>query len=110
MIERIVVEGFESLRKVDLSLGRMNLFIGANATGKSNLLDAFRVLAGIGRGFTIDEILNGKPRSATGEVWERIRGGTTHVRFSGSDGADEITIKVYGKWDAGLAVNWPDGS
>ena len=109
MIERIVVEGFESLRKVDLSLGRMNLFIGANATGKSNLLDAFRVLAGIGRGFTIDEILNGKPRSATGEVWERIRGGTTHARFSGSDGADEITIKVYGKWDAGLAVNWPDG-
>ena len=109
MIERIVVEGFESLRKVDLLLGRMNLFIGANATGKSNLLDAFRVLAGIGLGFTIDEILNGKPRSATGEVWERIRGGTTHACFSGSDGAGEIAIKVYGKWDAGLALNWPDG-
>ena len=41
VIERIVVEGFESLRKVDLSLGRMNPFIGASATGKSNLLDAF---------------------------------------------------------------------
>ena len=42
MIERIVIENFESLRKVDLSLGRMNLFIGANATGKSNVLGAFR--------------------------------------------------------------------
>ena len=109
MIERIVIEGFESLRKVDLSLGRMNLFIGANATGKSNLFDAFRVLAGIGRGFAIDEVLNGKPRSATGEVWERIRGGTAHACFGGSDGADEITIKVYGKWDGILAMNRPDG-
>lgn len=109
MIERIVIENFESLRKVDLSLGRMNLFIGANATGKSNVLDAFRLLAGIGHGFTIDEILNGKPRRATSEVWERIRGGTEHVCFSGSDGTGEIAIEVYGKWDAGLARNWPEG-
>ena len=109
VIERIVIEGFESLRKVDLSLGRMNLFIGANATGKSNLFDAFRVLAGIGRGFSIDEILNGKPRSATGEVWERIRGGTAHACFDGSDGGGEITIKVYGKWDSILEMTYPDG-
>ena len=109
MIERIVVEGFESLRKVDLSLGRMNLFIGANATGKSNLLDAIRVLAGIGRGFTIDEILNGKPRSATGEAWERIRGGTAYACFRGPDVADQVGIKVYGKWDGSSARTWPDG-
>ena len=109
MIERIVIEGFESLRKVDLSLGRMNLFIGANATGKSNLLDAFQVLAGIGRGFSTDEILNGKPRSATGEVWERIRGGSAHACFGGSDGPGEITIKVYGKWDGILAMTCPEG-
>ena len=109
MIERIVIENFESLRKVDLSLGRMNLFIGANATGKSNVLDAFRLLAGIGHGFTIDQILNGKPRSATGEVWERIRGGTEHACFAGSDGTGEIAIEVYGKWDAGFARNWPEG-
>ena len=109
VIERIVIEGFESLRKVDLSLGRMNLFIGANATGKSNLFDAFRVLAGIGRGFAIDEVLNGKPRSATGEVWERIRGGTAHACFDGSGSGGEITIKVYGKWDGILAMNCPGG-
>ena len=109
MIERIVIRNFESLRKVDLSLGRMNLFIGANATGKSNVLDAFRLLAGIGHGFTIDEILNGKLRSATGEVWERIRGGTEHACFDGSDGTGEIAIDVYGKWDAGFARNWPEG-
>ena len=43
MIERIVIENFKSLRKVDLKLGRMNLFIGSNASGKSNFFDALRI-------------------------------------------------------------------
>ena len=68
MIDRIVIENFKSLRKVDLSLGRLNLFIGTNASGKSNFLDALRVLQGIGSGFTISEILDGKPPSATREA------------------------------------------
>ena len=81
MIDRIVIENFKSLRRVDLALGRMNLFVGANGSGKSNLLDALRVLQGIGNGFTISEILDGKPRSATSEVWEGIRGGGRHTLF-----------------------------
>ena len=48
VIERIDIENFKSLRKVDLSLGRMNLFIGSNASGKSNFLEVLRVLEGIG--------------------------------------------------------------
>ena len=40
MIDRIIVENFKSLRRIDLTLGRMNLFVGANASGKSNFLDA----------------------------------------------------------------------
>ena len=82
MIERIVIENFKSLRRVDLSLGRMNLFIGANASGKSNFLDALRVLQGIGSGFTISEILDGKPRSATSGVWDGVRGGSDGACFA----------------------------
>ena len=63
--------------RVDLSLGRLNLFIGTNASGKSNFLDALRVLQGIGSGFTISEIFDGKPPSATREMWEGIRGGSS---------------------------------
>ena len=48
MIDRIIVENFKSLRRIDLTLGRMNLFVGANASGKSNFLDVLRVLQGIG--------------------------------------------------------------
>ena len=42
MIDRIVIENFKSLRRVDLKLGRLNLLVGANGSGKLNLLDALR--------------------------------------------------------------------
>lgn len=83
MITEIEIEGFKSLEKVRLKLGGLNLFVGANASGKSNFFDALRVLQGIGYGLTIDEILNGKPKSASSLAWEGIRGGSPRARFSG---------------------------
>ncbi|MCY4122011.1 MAG: AAA family ATPase, partial [Acidobacteria bacterium] len=83
MIDRIVVENFKSLRRVDLTLGRMNLLVGANASGKSNFLDLLRVLQGIGNGFTFSQILDGKPQSATSAVWDGIRGGSRLACFAG---------------------------
>ena len=109
MIERIVIENFKSLRKVDLALGRVNLFIGTNASGKSNFLEALRVLEGIGNGFTIQEILNGKPKTSTSDVWEGVRGGSGHACFAGSDDAGEIAIKVYGKWHGIMTLTRPEG-
>ncbi|HSK75287.1 MAG TPA: AAA family ATPase [Thermoanaerobaculia bacterium] len=85
MITEIEIEGFKSLKKVHLKLGGLNLFIGANASGKSNFFDALQVLQGIGYGLTIEEIFNGKPKSATSEVWEGIRGGSSRVAFSGKN-------------------------
>lgn len=91
MIERIVIDNFKSLRRVELSLGRMNLFIGTNASGKSNFLDALRVLQGVGNGFTISEILDGKPKSATSEVWDGIRGGSAKACFTDDAGRDPLS-------------------
>ena len=96
MIDRIIIENFKSLRKVDLSLGRLNLFIGTNASGKSSFLDALRFLQGIGSGFTITEILDGKPRTATSEIWEGIRGGSSNACLRGTK---EVTIAAYGTLD-----------
>ena len=84
MIDHIVIENFKSLRRVELSLGRVNLFIGANASGKSNFLDALRVLQGLGNGFTIREILDGKPKGATSDVWAGVRGGSARACFVGA--------------------------
>ena len=106
MIERIVIENFKSLRKVDLSLGRMNLFIGTNASGKSNFLDALRVLQGIGSGFTINETLNGKPKGATSEVWEGIRGGCAHACFSGARDGKQVEITAYGVLEQSPPLAW----
>lgn len=76
MLERLIIERFKSLERVELRLGKLNLFIGTNASGKSNLLDALRVLQGVGYGFTISEIFDGKPKGASSVVWDGIRGGS----------------------------------
>ena len=81
MISEIRIEGFKSLEKVELTLGNFNLFVGTNASGKSNFFDALRVVQGIGYGLTIDEIFNGKPKSANSEVWQAIRGGSAKAHF-----------------------------
>ena len=53
MIEQITIKNFKSFKDVTLKLGPLNIFIGANASGKSNFFDALRVLQGIGYGFTL---------------------------------------------------------
>lgn len=97
MINRIVIDNFKSLQRVDLTLGALNLFIGTNASGKSNFFDALRVLQGIGSGFTISEILDGKPKSATSEVWDGIRGGSAKACFADGNGSGEVSLTVSGK-------------
>lgn len=40
MISRIDIENYKSIDKLTLSLGRVNIFIGENGAGKSNILEA----------------------------------------------------------------------
>ena len=94
MIEHIEIEGFKSLEKVSLDLGPLNIFVGTNASGKTNLLEALRVLQGIGYGYTVDEIFNGKPKSANSEVWDGIRGGSKFARFLGSTHDIRFSVKA----------------
>ncbi len=106
MIDRIVIKNFKSFRNVDLKLGRMNLFIGTNASGKSNFLEALRVLQGIGNGFTIGEILDGKPKSAITQAWPGIRGGSRYALFTGAEDGDEVTIEISGTLPGIPERNW----
>lgn len=51
MLRTLQIRRFRSLYEVDLDLGRINLFIGANGAGKSNVLEAIGVLsAALARG------------------------------------------------------------
>lgn len=83
MIDEIEIKSFKSIKHAKLNLGRLNIFIGTNASGKSNFFDAFKFLQGIGYGFTIDEILNGKSKSVSSVEWDGIRGGNTNILFNG---------------------------
>lgn len=51
MLKKLTVERFKSIRYATLDLGRINLFIGGNGAGKSNILEATGVLsAAVDRG------------------------------------------------------------
>ncbi|SPE50460.1 conserved hypothetical protein [Verrucomicrobia bacterium] len=45
MISKFKIESFKSIESAELELGRVNVFIGANGSGKSNLLEALGLLA-----------------------------------------------------------------
>lgn len=107
MIDRITVRNFKSLHEVDLSLGRMNLFIGANSSGKSNLLEAFRVLQGVGRGLTIREVLDGTVGNNGALDWNGVRGGSAKVCSIGNlNPNQEVTIRARGTLEAHLSDRW----
>lgn len=40
MLEKLRIENYKSIDKLELSLGRVNVFIGENGSGKSNILEA----------------------------------------------------------------------
>ena len=50
------------------------------------MLEALRFLQGLSFGFTVDEVLNGKPKTAASDVWEGLRGGSKHAGFKRPDG------------------------
>lgn len=57
MLSRIGVRAFKSLENVDIEPGLVNVFIGANGSGKSNLLEAIGVLGAAAFGRVDDESL-----------------------------------------------------
>lgn len=57
VLKSISVKAFKSLVDLELELGRINVFIGANGSGKSNLLEALGVLGAAASGRVDDEAL-----------------------------------------------------
>jgi len=57
MITKITVRCFKSLESIEVDLGVVNVFVGANGSGKSNLLEAVGVLGAAAFGRVDDESL-----------------------------------------------------
>jgi predicted ATPase len=84
VINSLRLTHFKNFRDATLKLGPFTVLIGANASGKSNIRDAFLFLHGIGRGYSLAEILDEK-YSGGARVWAGTRGGTTEVAYWGSN-------------------------
>ncbi len=57
MITKITIKNYKSIEKIDLSLGRINVFIGENGAGKSNILEAIALAGAASAGKLDNEFL-----------------------------------------------------
>ena len=79
MITSIRLINFKNFADETFRVGPFTIIVGANASGKSNVRDAFRFLHGIGRGYTLAEIIGGKYGPGGQRQWEPIRGATNEI-------------------------------
>ena len=90
MITSLRLVDFKNFADETLHLGPFTLIVGANASGKSNIRDAFRFLNGVGYGYTLAEIVGGK----YGADWQPIRGAANEIiRFGQAEFAFEVEVK-----------------
>lgn len=87
MITAIEIENYKSINKLKLDLGRVNVFIGENGAGKSNILEAI-ALAGAAAAEKLDtEFLSSRGIRVTNPEYMRMA-------FPGSNANDPIKINI----------------
>ena len=79
MITSLRLVNFKNFADEELRVGPFTVIVGANASGKSNIRDAFRFLHGIGRGYTLAEIIGGKYGAGGQLEWAGIRGAMDEI-------------------------------
>lgn len=112
MIDRIVINNFKSIEKVDLELGRLNVLIGANGSGKSNVLEAIGMVAAKnGNTIELDSMAQRGVRIAMPELmvnsfYGKVASRAIRLRFENEDGYVRYTItkkdedSIYTPWKA----------
>jgi predicted ATPase len=81
MIRQIQVRNFKSMQDAVVPLGSLTIVVGANATGKSNLLEAMRLVRGLAAGMTTTEAVFGRIHHSGEREWRGIRGGMGEFYF-----------------------------
>lgn len=80
-LSRLVLRGYKSIAECDLALGRLNVLIGANGAGKSNLIGFFRL---------INRILDEQLQSAVG-----LAGGPDVLLHFGRKKTETLDAELY---------------
>ena len=79
-IKRIEVKNFKSFKDLRVDLGRFNVLIGANASGKSNFVSIFRFLR--------DIVIWGLDNAVS------LQGGVEYIRNINISSNEDLYIKV----------------
>jgi AAA15 family ATPase/GTPase len=115
MIKEIKIENFKSIQSLNLELGRLNVFIGANGSGKSNILEGIAFgAAAIGdrlenlflsaRGVRISE-----PNLMLPAFKKTVEDSTFFFNY-GKNETLKIRLAFNGKWQKGLMLDKEDSS
>jgi energy-coupling factor transporter ATP-binding protein EcfA2 len=97
MITKLTVESFKTLEKVEVDLGVVNVFVGANGSGKSNLLEAVGVLAAAADGKVDDKVLlqrgvrPGVPELYKSAFNEKL---PQHIYFGAQNGGSSYEVSL----------------
>ena len=98
MIETLTIESFKSIQSVTLELGQVNVFIGANGSGKSNLLEALAVLSAAASGKVDQSTLVYRGCRASSYYRPMFEGcdeeSKTKLTASGKEGSYDVTLKA----------------
>ena len=97
MIRKVSIKSFKSLLDVEFELGKVNVFVGANGSGKSNLLEAIGVLGAAANGRVDDEaLLRRGVRPGVPELYKSS--------FKGARGRSTIRLEVEASMRTSFAV------
>jgi predicted ATPase len=94
-ITRVRLRDFKNFQDASLKVGRFTVLVGTNASGKSNIRDAFRFLHGIGRGYSLADVIGGRYGPGGQAEWSQMRGAVKEIiRFGQSSFEIEVDIGV----------------
>ena len=100
-LDKLTIRGFKSIRKLeDFELKDLNIFVGANGAGKSNLIAFFRMLQSLIEETLADFIRNSggisdllhNGRKATKQMEFETRFGVRGYRFTITPGPDRKSV------------------
>ncbi len=104
MLRSVTIESFKSLESVTVDLGLVNVFIGANGSGKSNLLEAIGVLGAAANGRVDDEALlrRGVRPGLPALYKSSFRGSRqpNEIRFAAENDGARFTVGLYNPLNA----------
>ena len=98
MIKKLVVRSFKTLENVEVELGQVNVFIGANGSGKSNLLEAIGVISAAASGKVDDQtLLQRGVRPGVPKLYKSSFKGArhpSHVFFGAESASDKYEVSL----------------